>query len=167
MREGEVVLKIIKRHHTPLLFSKIKALIALAPLYFFVYIISRTFGTEAMIISLSVLTFIASIGLTIALLDYILDKLVITNKRVIYVDWKSLLKVEEQELELRDIQNILTKELGILRRFAFFRYGRLEIESAASRTSIIVDQCSDPNGVKHIMLSQLKTMQHATTEELA
>lgn len=167
MREGEVVLKIVKRHYTPLLFSKIKALIALSPLYFGVYLISSAISTEAMIISLSVLTFIASIGVTIALLDYILDKLVITNKRVVYVDWKSLLKVQEAELELRDIQNILTKQLGVLRKLKFFNYGTLEIESAASRTSILVLDCSDPDGAKHVMLSQLKTIQHTTTEELA
>ncbi len=167
MREGEVVLKIVKRHYTPLLFSKIKAVIALAPLYFVVYIISISFGVEPMIIAISVLTFIASIGLTIALLDYILDKLVITNKRVIYVDWKSLLKVQEAELELRDIQNILTKQLGVLRKLKFFNYGTLEIESAASRTSILVLHCSDPDGAKHVMLSQLKTLQHTNTEELA
>ncbi len=155
---GETILATIKRHPTPYFIALIEALIAVTPIVGIVYLVSREFGNKVLYTSLSVLIAILIVCFLIATLDYILDKLIITNKRVVWIDWKSLLKKQENELQLSDIQNIKTSELGILARLYIFRYGRLEVESAASQTSIIFSQCNDPKATKHLMLAAVQKM---------
>lgn len=154
----ETIIATVKRHPTPYVIALTEATIAAAPIFAVAYLISREISSGAVIGTMLTLSIIALIGFLIATLDYILDKLIITNKRVVWIDWKSLLKKQENELQLSDIQNIKTSELGVLSKFALFRYGRFEVESAASQTSIIFSQCNDPKTTKHIMLAAVEKM---------
>ncbi len=154
----ENIIATVKRHPTPYIIALIEALVAVIPIFGVAYLVTREISRTVMVTTLGVLFFIALVGFLIATLDYILDKLIITNKRVIWIDWKSLLKKQENELQLSDIQNVKTSELGVLSNLALFRYGRFEVESAASQTSIIFRQCNDPKTTKHIMLTAVEKM---------
>jgi len=91
-------------------------------------------------------------------LDYILDKLIITNKRVIWINWKTLFKREEHEAELMDIQDIETREKGILSKWHIMDYGLLQIATASSTLCISFEDCPDPEGIKHFIILQMEKM---------
>lgn len=113
-------------------------------------------GASWFLILLAVISFFLGIVIAIVSLEYLLDKLVITNKRVIWIDWHSLFKREEHEAELFDIQDIQTRETGILSKLRIFDYGLVEVETASSKTCIIFIDCPDPEGTKNFILSQLE-----------
>jgi len=81
-------------------------------------------------------------------LIYWLDRLVITNQRIVHIDWKYLTVRDEHETELHDIQDISTKERGVLATFKVFDYGTFTVQTA-SRTSIIeFENAPDPEGIR-------------------
>lgn len=82
---------------------------------------------------------------------YFLDRIVITNKRLIHVDWKNLFERQETEADFNDIQDIETSEFGILSNFPLFDYGTFHVETASSKASIIFKDASDPEGIKHFI----------------
>jgi hypothetical protein len=81
-------------------------------------------------------------------LIYWLDKLIITNHRIIYIDWKYLTVRDESEALLNDIQDIQTEEKGILSTFAIFDYGLLRLDTASSYITIEFFQAPDPEGIR-------------------
>ena len=137
LRHGEEVLKTIKRHPTPFIFKMLKIGLVALPLYFILYLIGRETEGEIGLILFAVLSFALGIIIVLIVFDYVLDRLIITNKRVVWINWKSLIRREEHEAELLDIQDIETREKGILSKLKMFDYGFFEIETAASKTCIL------------------------------
>ena len=82
---------------------------------------------------------------------YRLDRLVITNQRMVWVNWSSFFRKEEHELEFRDIQDIHTREKGILSYFRIFDYGLFQVETAASSVTINFEDAPDPEGIKQFI----------------
>ncbi len=82
---------------------------------------------------------------------YTLDRLVITNKRILHIDWKSAFKKSETEAEIVDIQDIKTVDSGILSSIPFFNYGALTIETSSSKISIIFTEAPDPDEIKDLL----------------
>lgn len=160
LTESEALVHTAKRHLTPYILKCIEAVIVLVPVYIVVYFIVREFNTDIFIGTFSIITFLVIVGFIIGSLDYILDSLIVTNKRIIWIDWKSLLKKREHELHLKDIQNVSTSELGILSKIPLFKFGTLEVESAASQTSVIFKHCADPITVKHLILAGVSQMKN-------
>ena len=91
--------------------------------------------------------------------------MIITNKRVVWIDWKTIFRREEHEAELIDIQDIETKEHGILSQLKIFDYGYFEIETAASKVCIRFNDCPDPETVKHFILSQMEKQRAGTQKK--
>ena len=84
------------------------------------------------------------------------DRLLITNKRTIWINSKSKFKKEEHEVEFIDIQDIETREKGLLSKLKIFNYGFFEIETASSKTCVTFQDCPDPDGVKHFILGEME-----------
>ncbi|MEK9132305.1 MAG: hypothetical protein AAB606_01165, partial [Patescibacteria group bacterium] len=100
LREGEAVLKTVSRHPTPY-FLKLAEVIAIAiPFYVLIFYIGREASAEVTLGLLAFISFFIGIIIAVFSFDYLLDKLIITNKRVIWVNWRSLFKREEHEAEL-------------------------------------------------------------------
>lgn len=156
LRNGEVITKIIKRHRTPFFFKMAKVLLVTIPVYIGLVILKNEMGSWMFVILLCLVSVFVGIIILQISFDFLLDKLVITNRRVVWVDWKSLFKRSEHEAELIDVQDIETRETGILSKLHFFDYGLLEVETAASKTCIVFTDCPNPEGTKHFILGQME-----------
>ena len=82
---------------------------------------------------------------------YWLDRLVITNKRIVFIDWKYLTVKVEYETELKDIQDITSREKGIFSILPFFDYGTIEIKTSSNKTTIVFTEARNPNGIKKLL----------------
>lgn len=80
-----------------------------------------------------------------------LDKLIITNHRIIFVNWKYLTVRDEVEAYFNEIQEINTAEKGFLSYFRAFDYGTIRIETAASHVSIDFLDAPDPEGIRRFI----------------
>jgi hypothetical protein len=54
---------------------------------------------------------------------YYLDTLVLTNQRIVHLDWISPFRYQETQAMLDDIQNIESKENGFLSSIKLFDFG--------------------------------------------
>lgn len=79
---------------------------------------------------------------------YYLDTLVITNQRIVHLDWISPFKYQETQATLNDIQNIESKENGFLSKIRLFDFGEFLVETASTRTVISFSEAPDPEGIK-------------------
>lgn len=165
LREGEVILRVIRRHPTPYLFTLIGIGILATPLYWLLFLIRKETDADWVLSVFAVLSFFVGIIIASYSLDYLLDKLVISNKRVIWVNWRSIIHKEEHEAELNDIQDIEVREMGILSKLKIFDYGLLEIETAATKTAIQFKDCPDPEEVHHFIITQTERLRKATGVE--
>lgn len=152
LRSEEKVLRIVKRHYTPYLVKLFGIGIIAVPLYSILFVIKGDNAGEWIMWTFALISFFLGIIIALISLDYLLDKMVITNFRVISINWKSLFNKEEAETELHEIQDITTVEKGILNRIRFFDYGPIKLETAASRPTIYFEDCSHPGDVKHFIL---------------
>jgi len=89
-------------------------------------------------------------------LIYWMDKLIITNQRVVHVDWELLTLKKEYSGLLNDIQEISSQEHGILSALYLFDYGVLKLETASSKTTITFTQTPDPDGVKAFLMEHIR-----------
>lgn len=166
LRQGEIILKTFRRHPTPYIFKLIGIGILAAPLYFTLYIIwVQTDSAEWGLIGFAVISFFLGLIIAILSLDYLLDKLIITNKRMVMIDWRSIFNRLEHDAELLDIQDIDIREKGILAKFKMFNYGYIEIETAASKVCLQYDDCPNPEYVKHFVIAQIEKLQGGVHEK--
>lgn len=156
LRHEERVLKTIKRHKTPYVFALSKIAVIVVPLYILAFYFGRDLDIEFSLILFFLISFFAGIIIVVISVDYLFDRLLITNKRVIWINWKSIFKKEEHEAEFIDIQDIETREKGLLSKLKIFDYGFMEIETASSKTCVTFNDCPDPDGVKHFILGEME-----------
>ncbi len=147
-REGERVLKVFHHHPTPFIFWFFEIflafLICFIPLYLLQDIIPFSFF---IIINIAFFVFFAFIIFYKSII-YWLDKLIITNQRIVHVNWLNLFKRKESEALLNDIQDIKTSEKGLISYFSFFDYGSFALETASAKTTILFEQAPDPEGIR-------------------
>lgn len=146
--EGEVVLRIFHHHITPFLYWLLKVIIVYVVIFLLLYLFQDVLSTGIfialhflIIISFSLIMFYKSVV-------YWLDKLYVTNRRIIYVNWTSLFNRNESEAMLNDIQDIQTREQGMISYFKFFDYGTFTLETAAAKVTLTFDQAPDPEGIR-------------------
>lgn len=156
LRDGENILIKVKRHPTPYIVRVLGILLLAMPIYFIIYGVGTIISMDVMLILMAILSFLVGIIITIFSLNYFLDTLLISNKRIVLVNWKSIFQREENEVELVDIQDINTLEKGILSGLRILDYGSISIETAASKTSITFTNCPDPEKTKHFILVRIE-----------
>jgi len=151
LREGEKILRTYRHHPVPFVWQIIKALALMIPFYFFIYIFSSDLSPLwILLVHVSTLILFGLILLYLSLI-YWMDKLIITDQRVVYRDYKYLTVSEESETFLNDIQDITTKENGVLAYFWIFDYGLITIETPASSVTIVFDNAPDPEGIRQLI----------------
>lgn len=84
---------------------------------------------------------------------FYLDTLIITNQRIVHLDWISPFKYMETQAQLNDIQNIESEEKGFLSRFRLFDFGLFLVETASTKTVIKFEDAPDPEGIKFYVVN--------------
>lgn len=137
-------------------------LIVTLPFYVLLFFVYKLLGSGWSLLLFGFLSFFVGVIIGLVSLDFLLDKLVITNKRVVWVNWRSLFYREEHEVELIDIQDVEVQARGVLSKLPGFDYGLLVIETAASKTAIHFADCPDPDQVEHFLVVQTEALRSAT-----
>lgn len=151
LQANEEVVKVYHHHLTARIIRSLRILVAGLPFYLVAWFFRDTLSSQQMFW----LYFFVSVGIIGALLYdgilYYLDRLVITNRRILYIDWNGALSNTEHEAELVDIQDIETREKGFIAMFPFLDYGDFTLETASTHTTIHFPNAPDPEGIKHFI----------------
>ena len=153
LRGHEVIQKVYRRHYFPFVISVVKILAASFPFYFLLFTAegnmtpSFFYGMFGAITALFILVF------CYVSFVYWADKLVVTNFRVIYIDWKLVNVSEEMEAEIEVIQDIHIIGKGIFSFIPFLDYGTLAIATSSSKVSIHFDNAPSPHEIKRFIFS--------------
>lgn len=155
LRPNEKVLKVFSRHPFPYFIGVLKTVLLSLPFYFILSVLRGNFSTSGFLLTSFAVTGFFLLAVVYNGFMYWLDKLVVTNYRIIHVTWPFPTVRKEFETELHEIQDIATKEMGVLAHFKIFDYGTLKIETAASKVTIFFDKAPDPEGIKHFLYSSV------------
>ena len=153
LREGEKILRIYHHHPTPFVFQLIKAFCVTIPFLLLVYIFQSALSTKALTITLIVIFLMFLLFCIYLALIYWLDKIIVTNLRVIHIDWKYLTVKHDSAVMIDDIQDIQTKERGFWSHFKILDYGSIKLDSPSSYVTIIFTEAPNPEGMRHYISS--------------
>jgi hypothetical protein len=148
LREGEYILKVYHHHPTPFIVNLLKIIAATLPFFFLIFIFQESVSTAVFVWANIIVLTVFALVITYYSLVFWLDKLVLTTRRIVYINWKFLTVRAEAEAELDDIEDILTTEKGILAYFKFFDYGILKVDTASSHVTFEFMQAPDPEGIR-------------------
>lgn len=151
LREKEQILKIFRHHPTPFSYTLLGIIFGSIPFFLIVFFISSGLSKTATIFANGMVVTLFLLVVAHAGLIFWLDRLVVTNQRVIYINWVTLFNRDENEAELNDIQEIATKEKGIFSALSIFDYGIFRLETAATRTTILFENAPDPEGIRQFI----------------
>ncbi len=151
LKHNEEIIKTLHHHFTAIVFRELKVAILSMPFYFVASMFAPVLNGWQMLYLYAAVTILF---LSIIMYDgilYWMDRLVITNMRILYIDWKNPFSRSEHEAELSDIQDIETTESGILSFLPIFDYGNFTLETASAHTIINFNEAPDPEGIKHFI----------------
>jgi hypothetical protein len=158
--------KIIKTYHHHALFffwRGLKVWAAVLPFLFLTYMFRSLMPFVAQMEIYSAIIIIFAIVHAYDFLMFYLDTLIITNQRVVHLDWINPFKYLETQAMLDDIQNVESEENGFLSEFKIFDFGEFLIETASTRTVISFEQAPDPEGIKFFVTDLSR--RHAPVEQ--
>jgi hypothetical protein len=156
LKEGEEIIKIYHHHYTTLIFRELVVALLSIPFFLVGAFFNGVLSPWQMFLLYGA---IALIFILVMLYDGILfhmDRLVITNMRIVYIDWQNAFSRSEHQAELSEIQDIETKETGVLSFLPIFDYGTFILETAAAHTIIKFNDAPDPEGIKHFIYHLLR-----------
>lgn len=148
LREAENIQKIYHHHPTPFVFKLFKILLGAFPFLLMLFIFKNTMSTKWYVIAHVIVFAVFALVVTYFSLVYWLDKLVVTNQRLVYINWKYITVRNESEAFLDDIQDIQSHENGVFSYFWVFDYGYILIETASSHVSIAFEDAPNPEEIR-------------------
>lgn len=148
LQSKERIIKVFYHHPFPFIVQVVKVLFSSFPFFFLIYLFSPALSYNVIVIANLIIIGIFSVVILYLSLIYWLDKLIITDKRAVHVNWVFMFKRIEAEALLYDIQDITTQEKGLLSAIPIFDYGIIRMETASSKTTIFFDEAPDPEGIK-------------------
>jgi hypothetical protein len=151
LKENEEVVKVLHHHYMAMFIRLFKIAFVSLPFYFAAYVSSYFMAPNAVLLPYVAVTVLFLAIMTYDGILYYKDRLIITNMRIIYVDWQGAFRRNEHEAELVDIQDIETRETGILSFFPFLDYGDFIVETASAHTIVKFTEAPDPEGIKHFI----------------
>ncbi len=77
-------------------------------------------------------------------LIYWLDRLIVTNKRVIFIDWKYLTVRTISEVEFCDIIDVEVQTSGIFSKLSLLDFGSIDLLTSTAKTAISFPQAPNP-----------------------
>lgn len=151
LREGEQILKTYRHHPTPFARDLLKIIVGFFPFFLLLYLFGPSISTLTFVIAHIVLVVLLILIIIYQTFVYWLDKLIVTNYRIVHVDWRYLTVRNEYEAELSDIQDIATKEKGILATFRIFDYGEFRLKTASNDIIINFSDAPNPEGIRQFV----------------
>ncbi len=151
LREEEQILKVYHHHPTPFVFNILKVFLGTFPFFLIIFLLKESVNMQWYILLHFIVFILFSLIAVYMSLIFWLDKLIITNHRIIFVNWKYLTVRDEVEAYFNEIQEINTKEKGLLSYFRAFDYGSIRVETAASHVSIDFQDAPDPEGIRRFI----------------
>jgi hypothetical protein len=153
LEEGEKIVAKVHRHWI-FIVLQVFSMILLAVLPFVVYFLLTGTG---------LVTFTGidtGVGLTLGALwllvlwgffwrfwtTYYMDIWIVTNRRIIDIDYERLFTHQISVIRLDRVQDITTRITGTWA--TFFRYGSVIVQSAGAQEEFVIDQISDPEGLR-------------------
>ncbi len=149
--EGENMVKTFFHHPFPFFMFVVKTIIVSLPCYVVATFFQGLMSPMDMFIVYAVISAIFVLIIAYEASLYFLDRLIITNIRIIHVEWKNLFDVDESEAEFEEIQDIETREHGILSAVPFLNYGSFEVATASTKIAVIFHNAGDPESIKHFI----------------
>lgn len=156
LREGETILKTYRHHPTPFVWIIIKAIVSFSPFYLFIYLFQGSMSPKGAFIINVIFFVILALVLLYLIFIYWLDRLIVTDQRIVFKDYKFLTVSEESQAFIHDIQDIITKEKGVLSYFRIFDYGTVRMETAASKSTVIFENAPDPEKIRQYIFELRK-----------
>ena len=147
LRKNEQVLHTVYHHFLPYLIRCFYFLIFTFIFLVFSRFLAEIFPDNSTIIYLTFSLVFILVFLNMTLI-YWLDKLIITNQRLIYINWISITNVQENEINLKSIQDIGSFEKGLIRFIPFLSYGKIVIKSSAYKFDITFEEIGKANKVR-------------------
>lgn len=86
----------------------------------------------------------------IAMTNYYLDILIVTNKRLIDIDQLGLFARDVATMPLHNLEDVKIQELGIFA--TMFRFGSLQIQTAAETKEIVIKGLRHPERAKDLIM---------------
>lgn len=165
LSENEHIVSVSRRHWW-ILAEKSVAVLFLALIPLFVYIIwELAFPqiatlTEENITIINSFLFLGSVlfylflwlYFAILFIDYYLDLWVVTNMRILDMEQKGLFNREVTECYISKIEDMTVEIKGVLP--TFLNYGDLYLKTASEKGELIFREIFDPNHIKNIVLEQ-------------
>ena len=147
LRKNEQVLHTVYHHFLPYLIRCFYFLIFMFIFLIFSRFLAEIFSDYSTLIYLffGIVFILVFLNMT---LIYWLDKLIITNQRLIYINWISITNVQENEINLKSIQDIGSFERGLIRFIPFLSYGKIVIKSSAYKFDITFEEIGKANKVR-------------------
>lgn len=151
MRPNEKIVEKYRHHPFPFFLQMLLMGFASVILYGGVLLFSPdvsggTLFTIQLVLGIILLLFIAHMALI-----YWGDSLVLTNYRLIAIDWKFFHWQTEEEVGLHSIQEIETSDKGLLKYIPLFAYGTITIRSEGT-AHILFENAPEPDKIKHRIL---------------
>lgn len=151
LREGEEILKIYHHHPTPFVMNILKVIAGVFPFYLALFAVQGLLTTGWYIILHLIVLLIFSLVIVYVSLIYWLDRLIITNERIIHIDYKFITVRDDSAADLKDIQDIQTHERGFLSYFWIFDYGTFSMDTASSYVAITFLDAPDPEAIRQFV----------------
>lgn len=153
LRGKEVIQGVYRRHYFPFVVSTVKILAASFPFYFLLFVAEESMARNVFYAMFGAITALFVFVFCYVSFVYWADKLVVTNFRVIYIDWKLVNVSEEMEAEIEVIQDIHVIGKGIFSFIPFLNYGTLAIATSSSKVSIHFENAPNPHEIKRFIFS--------------
>ncbi|MCI5050737.1 MAG: PH domain-containing protein [Candidatus Pacebacteria bacterium] len=83
-------------------------------------------------------------------LDFYLDKLVVTNERVIEIEQRGLFSREISSLNLENIQDVTIEVHGIIQ--TFFKLGDIHVQTSGAQKKVSISYLAHPEYAKHMIM---------------
>lgn len=151
LNEDESKIKTFFHHPLPFVVTTLKTAMVSFPFFFVAWFFNGVLDSSQLLFAYFLIGTVFVLIIGYRGLVYFLDRLIVTNKRIIYVDWKTLFDVGESGAEFNEIQDIETSEHGILSSIPLFDYGTFHVETSATKTSITFYNAIDPEGIKYFI----------------
>lgn len=141
----EKIILTVYHHYMPFVITVLQLCLVGLPFYILVYFLVPVLSFKTLVWANLFISVILLFAIIYSALIYWLDKLVITNKRVLFIDWKFLTVKIESEALLADIQDVVSVQNGILSFLPSLHFGTLIIKTSAHSSNVEFPQAPRPD----------------------
>jgi len=156
LHNDEQILRVYRHHILPMIIKLVATALSSIPFYLIIYWMRTNLSLTAISILIAFITAIFGLMVLHVFIDNRFDKLIVTNKRVIYIDWKAIMFKTENEININNIQEITFVSKGVLSNLKIFNYGKCVIETASHDLSISFPDAPNPSEIRDFILTQKK-----------